>query len=156
MYFSSNEDIYKLVKSFEERTIEKREWTHAAHLTVGLYYMKRLPFAVARNVMRDGIHSLNDRHGTPNTDSSGYHETLTVFWLKQIWNFIDSRTDNDDLAALANGLIRNHKDSSQPLMFYSSELLFSAKARLDYYPPDIRVRPLIPFPVRLTILKPLV
>lgn len=156
MYFNSTADIYKLVRSFEERTIEKREWTHTAHLTVGLYYLKRLPFAVAKNVMRDGIHWLNDRHGTPNTESSGYHETLTVFWLKRIWNFLDSRSDNTDLAALANELILNHKDPGQPLMFYSSGLLFSAKARRDYHPPDIRVRPAITFPVRLAILKPLV
>jgi hypothetical protein len=156
MTIRTTEDIYTLVKAFENRTITKSEWTHSAHLAVGLYYCRTLPFAVAKNVMRDGIHWLNDRHGTPNTDESGYHETLTVFWLKRIWNFLDERADVRNLATLANELIERFNDPDLPLKYYTRELLFSASARREYVTPDRRIIN----PVRLSItfctLSPLI
>ena len=85
MIIRNNDDIYSLVKSFEERTISKADWTHSAHLIVGLFYCRTMPFAVAKNLIRDGICWLNDTHGVPNDDNNGYHETLTVFWMKRIW-----------------------------------------------------------------------
>jgi hypothetical protein len=140
MLFSSNEDVYLLVKSFEDRSISKNEWTHAAHLAIGLFYCRILPFVVAKNVMRDGIYWLNDKHGIPNTDDSGYHETLTVFWLKRIWNFLDEREWTNAMAPLANELIERCGDSTLPLRYYSRELLYSAKARREYFPPDLQIK----------------
>ncbi|HKX84726.1 MAG TPA: hypothetical protein VJL58_10940, partial [Pyrinomonadaceae bacterium] len=140
MIFLTNEDIYLLVRSFEDRTIKKSEWTHSAHLAIGLFYLRILPFAVAKNVLRDGIYWLNDKHGTPNTDDSGYHETLTVFWLKRIWNFLDERDWTNAMAPLANELISQFRDPNLPLRFYTKELLYSPKARRDYCPPDLETK----------------
>ena len=84
MIFTRDEEVLELAKAFEERTLPKSEWTHAAHLTVGMYYCFHNPLGVAKNLMSDGIYWLNDAHGTPNTETSGYHETLTVFWLKTV------------------------------------------------------------------------
>ena len=156
MHFTSTEEIYRLVRAFEERTISKPEWTHAAHLAVGLYYLTRLPFSVAKNVMRDGIHWLNDRHGTPNTDNSGYHETLTVFWMKRIWNFLDEHEQSRNLAALANDLIEQLKDPDLPLRHYTYERLFSVSARRDYISPDRRMNGPVTLSVRLCTLTPLI
>ena len=153
--FRTNEDVYALVKAFEERTVSRSKWTHGAHLVVGLYYCRTLPFSVAKNVMRDGIHWLNDSHGTPNSDTSGYHETLTVFWLKQIWNFLDDRHDVKNLEVLANELIERFNDPDLPLRFYSREALFSAEARRDYLHPDRRSPRCISLSVTLCTLKPL-
>jgi hypothetical protein len=105
--------------------------------------------------MRDGIYWLNDTHGTPNTDDSGYHETLTVFWLKRIWNFLDEHQDTLSLAALANELIERYNDPGLPLHYYSRELLFSASARHEYLPPDLRTKPRIHLSITLCNLKPL-
>jgi hypothetical protein len=92
--------------------------------------------------MRDGIYWLNDKHGTPNTDDSGYHETLTVFWLKRIWNFLDEHTNANAnaMAPLANELIKRFEDPDLPLRYYSCDLLFSTEARRDYCPPDLPVK----------------
>lgn len=155
MNIRTTQDLYTLVKAFENRTLSKCEWTHPAHLAVGLYYCRTLPFAVAKNVMRDGIHWLNDRHGTPNTETSGYHETLTVFWLKRIWNFLDERCEERNLAALSNELIEKFNDPDLPLKYYSRETLFSAEARRDYLSPDRRSPRRISLSVTLCTLKPL-
>ena len=155
MIIHTTQDLYTLVKAFENRTITKNDWTHAAHLAVGLYYLRTLPFAVAKNVMRDGIHWLNDKHATPNTDDSGYHETLTVFWLKRIWNFLDERQDVRNLATLANELIERFNDPDLPLQHYTPELLFSAMARREYVSPDRRINNPVRLSVTLCTLNPL-
>src|SRR5262245_58153348 len=118
MRFRSNDDVYSLLKSFEDRTIPKSDWTHAAQLAVASFYCSAMPFGMARNVMRDGILWLNDQHGTPNTAYSGYNETLTFFWLKRIWNFLDSRVGHSDLATSANDVIARFNDPDLPLSYY--------------------------------------
>jgi len=137
MIYKTDEDVNTLVRAFEERTLPKTEWTHAAHLVVGLYYCFHNPPGVAKNLMSDGIYWLNDAHGTPNTDTSGYHETLTVFWLKSIANYLDKTGREAGLAALANGLLATITDTNLPLKYYSRELLFSTEARLNYVEPDL-------------------
>jgi hypothetical protein len=155
MIIHTDEDIFRIVKGFENRTISKSEWKHGAHLIVGLYYCRTLPFAVAKNVMRDGIHWLNDSHGVPNTDDSGYHETLTFFWLKRIWNFLDERPLNAPLVDLANDLLEYCKDPGLPLRYYSRSVLFSTSARHGYVPPDLRVTLPEKLSITLCMLKPL-
>lgn len=136
MIYKTDEEINLLIKAFEERTLPKAEWTHAAHLTVGLYYCSRHPFGAAKNLMSDGIYWLNDAHGTPNTDTSGYHETLTVFWLKIVPEFLE-KSDGKSLFETANDLIAALDDTKLPFRFYSRELLFSADARARFVEPDL-------------------
>ena len=155
MTFSSNKEIYDLVKAFERRTLPRYRWTHEAHLAVATFYCSTLPFGMARNVMRDGILWLNDLHGTPNNETSGYHETLTLFWLKRVWNFIDSRIGHAEMTSLVNDVIKTLGDPDLPLRFYSRDLLYSAKARREYYPPDVRLRPALVHAISLAMLKPL-
>ena len=135
--YQSDEEVLRLVRAFEERTLTKAEWTHAAHLTVGLYYCLHASFGMAKNLMRDGIYWLNDAHGTPNTESSGYHETLTVFWMKTIDDFLAARGRDAGLAALANALVATHDEARLPLEYYTRERLFSPAARAAYIEPDL-------------------
>jgi hypothetical protein len=137
MFFKTDEEVVELAKSFEERTLPKSEWTHAAHLVVGLYYCYHNPPGVAKNLMSDGIYWLNDAHGTPNTETSGYHETLTVFWLRTVANHLEKAGRDKGLAELANGLIAAVNDTRLPLKYYSRERLFSVAARMNYVEPDL-------------------
>ncbi len=143
MIYKHDEEVNLLVKAFEERALPKEEWTHAAHLTVGLFYCFHHPFGMAKNLMSDGIYRLNDAHGTPNTETSGYHETLTVFWLKTIAVFLEKNRTEKSLAVLANGLFSSVDDTKLPLKYYSRELLFSTEARLKYVEPDLEKFPLV-------------
>ena len=138
MIYRTDEEVNLLVKRFEERTLPKAEWTHVAHLTVGLYYCFHHPFGVAKNLMSDGIYWLNDSHGTPNTETSGYHETLTVFWLRTVKEFLESCGNDESLAQIANALVAEVNDTKLPLNFYSRERLFSVKARLSYVEPNLK------------------
>ena len=137
MRFTKDLEIYELKRAFEDRTLPKEEWTHAAHLTVGLYYLVHHSFGVAKNLVRDGIFWLNDKHGTPNTDSSGYHETLTHFWLSEIADFIKAHDTETNLVMLANTMLDELCDPKLPLMRYTLGRLFSVEARRTYVRPDI-------------------
>ncbi len=137
MIYKTDDEVEKLAKAFEERTLQKADWTHAAHLVVGLYYCFHNPLGVAKNLMSDGIYWLNDAHGTANTETSGYHETITVFWLRTIANYLEKTGREAGLAALANGLLAAFGDPNLPLKYYSRELLFSPEARLNYVDPDL-------------------
>jgi hypothetical protein len=137
MIFTRDEEVLELAKAFEERTLPKSEWTHAAHLVVGLYYCYHHPLGVAKNLMSDGIYWLNDAHGTPNTETSGYHETITIFWLRTVANYLEKTGRDAGLAALANGLIAFCSDTNLPLKYYSRERLFSTEARMNYVEPDL-------------------
>ena len=136
MRFKDKKEINELVRAFEACTLTKEEWTHEAHLTVGLYYVIHHPFGVAKNLMSDGICWLNDKHGTPNTDTSGYHETMTYFWLNAISEFVNSKANEREIVALANGMLDELSDRNLPLKRYSRELLFSPRARREYIEPD--------------------
>jgi len=134
--YKTTEEVVELVKSFEERKLMRSDWTHAALLTVGLYYCVRFSFGFAINLMRDGICELNDTHGVPNTRFSGYHETMTVFWMIVIKQFVEvSKSYN--LAQMANELIAICSDPRLPLEYYSRELLISPQAREEHVQPDL-------------------
>jgi hypothetical protein len=137
MLFTRDEEVNELAKAFQERTLPKSEWTHAAHLVVGLYHCFHHAPEAARNLVREGIMRLNDAHGTPNTDTSGYHETITVFWLETVARYLAKTGREKGLAELANGLLADCGDPRLPLKSYSRELLFSPEARKHFIEPDL-------------------
>lgn len=132
MIYKTTEEVITLVKRFEERALLQTEWTHTAHLTIGLYYCLRFPFGEALNLMRKGIHWLNERYDT----GEGYHETLTVFWMITIKQFVET-SKCYNLAELANQITVLYKDKQLPFRYYSRELLSSPAARKQHLPPDL-------------------
>jgi hypothetical protein len=134
----SVEEIFLLVESFEKRVLPKEEWTHRTHLIIGLVYCCLCPLDRARVLMGNGIFWLNVAHGTPNNESSGYHETLTVFWLKLIYRFLELRSPSEDLATLAKDLTADFNNPRLPLKYYTPAVLFSPYARETYVHPDLR------------------
>ena len=136
-HFNSDTEIIDLISKFEDQTLARADWTHAAHLTVALFYCTSHQFGVARNLMRDGIFLLNEAHGTPNTDDSGYHETLTRFWTEAVNDFMHSRPKGEALFLIANAMIEKLGDTALPLRIYSRERLFSVTARREFVAPDL-------------------
>jgi hypothetical protein len=138
MIYKTDGEIELLIERFENCSVTAKEWTHAAHLTAALWYCLREPdLETATAKMRDGIFKLNAAHGTPNTPTRGYHETLTVFWMRTVSDFLGNIKDRGSLALLANEVIETCGDSGLPLKFYSRELLFSPEARAKYIEPDL-------------------
>ena len=86
-------DLDALVGRFLDRTLPKVEWTHQAHLAVGAWHVDRYGPDEALTRLRDGIRALNDSHGTINSASSGYHETITRAYVRLIAGFFADCAD---------------------------------------------------------------
>ena len=85
MKLSSTE---KLVKAFLAGTLPKQDWTHEAHLKVGLWHLLHYSATESLQKLRHSIKQYNVICGVANTDTQGYHETITCFYVWLIEKFI--------------------------------------------------------------------
>jgi hypothetical protein len=131
-------EVFEILRGFETRALPRERWTHAAHLTVALWHLLQYEWPSAVERVRDGIRNYNEAHGVANTHERGYHETLTLFWLRHVRAFL-ARDYNEarPLVALANELIAC-SGRDLPLEYYSRALLFSHEARARWVEPDLR------------------
>lgn len=127
-------DIEALVRSFEDLSLPRSEWTHASHLFVALWYLRHHPRDRATGLMRDGLRRFNHVHGR----DSGYHETITLAWLAVIAGYLAGSGPDRPIADLAGRLIDECGDKDHLLGYYSRDVLMSDKARRDWVPPDLR------------------
>jgi hypothetical protein len=126
-----------LVRRFQDRTLPKAEWTHAAHLSVGAWHVQRYGLTAAIDLLRTGIVALNQSHGTANTDSSGYHETITRAYAHLIADFLAGCDPGASLNDRVAALLASPLGSRDILLeYYSRDRLMSVGARREWVPPD--------------------
>jgi hypothetical protein len=70
-----------IASAFCDCSLPKAQWTHEAHLRVGLWHLLAYSTDEALEMMRARITAYNVACGVGNTDSSGYHETITRFFV---------------------------------------------------------------------------
>lgn len=126
-----------VVRGFIARTLPKSQWTHHAHLHVGLWHALEYPDNRALDLLRERIRAYNEASNVANTDRSGYHETLTRFYLHLIRAFVRSVENSRPFGELARELIERHGDRDLPLRHYTRERLFSVAARRSWVEPDL-------------------
>jgi len=135
-------DTEALVSAFVDRTLPRGSWTHESHLRVGLWHVQTLGEAAAAEALRERIRRYNDSVGTPNTDISGYHETLTLFYVRLIADFVAGcRLKGDRPEDQEARLLAELGRRELPLEYYSHARLFSTEARRHWLPPDLRPLP---------------
>lgn len=137
MNFSS-EQIDQIIQGFESTQLPKEQWTHSAHLIIALWYCTTYDNTIVMNLLRNNITKYNEQVGTPNTESEGYHETITRFWFWQTQQFLRTHQNLDFTTACNEYIHSAYGQKSAPLNYYSKELLFSTKARMSYVKPDLR------------------
>ncbi|MEO0471290.1 MAG: hypothetical protein AAF206_16795, partial [Bacteroidota bacterium] len=77
--------------------------------------------------------------GGINGPHNGYHETITLFWIRVIDKFIKSQPGKLDFGELAEAFFRSQwSDSKLPFAYYSKEHLLSTEARAVWVEPDVR------------------
>jgi GNAT superfamily N-acetyltransferase len=137
--FACDKEIDEFVERFRARTLPKSEWTHQAHLIVGLWHLQRHPFDEALSLLRSGISAYNEATGVANTDDGGYHETLTVFFLRALAAHAEGRVAGGSRVDLFNGLAGSRlRDKLLPLAFYRRDRIMSPAARHDWIEPDLQ------------------
>ena len=138
MRYKTEDEILAVVCGFENVTIPREKWRHTEHLTVALFYVFHHDFEFATNKMRNGILHYLKTVGVDLDRENPYHETITLFWMQMVSNYLDSENSKNSIVELTNGLLDACGDKDLPLKFYSRELLFSDKARKEFVAPDLK------------------
>ncbi len=135
MKYKTENEILVVVRGFEDGTISRADWRHAEHLTVALFYLSHHDFDSALIKMRDGIFNLLKAFEIDLKKEMPYHETMTIFWLRTVADFANSK-NGASILETCNELVEKF-DKDFPLRFYSRELLFSDKARKKFVEFDL-------------------
>jgi len=80
-HFTSDAELERIGRGLLDRSLPKIEWTHAAHFAVALWLLQQ-PEMQAERDMPGLIRGYNEATGVPNTDTGGYHETITLGSLR--------------------------------------------------------------------------
>jgi hypothetical protein len=138
--YSNLDEIIDLICGFESGELPRSQWTHQAHLSVGAWYLSQYPITEATTLIRNGIQHYNRCQGIVTTKDSGYHETITIFWIKAIAKFlanIDNYPTEASTLDKINLLLDHYQDKYLPFQYYSRELLMSWEARSCWVEPNL-------------------
>lgn len=132
-------DLDSFLRAFEAGTWPKPDWTHAAHIRVAACYLCQYPLEQATGRIRSGIRHYNECVGTDNTDHSGYHETLTVFWMAIVKACLDRQPAGiprlDAVRAVVEEL-GSRRDLFKE--YYGFDVVKSVEARRRWIEPDLK------------------
>jgi hypothetical protein len=127
-------EIDELVREFENTSLAKERWTHAAHVTVALHYVRTHGAAAATVRMRNAIQRFNAAMGRAPT---AYHETITLAWIAVVSQFLARADVGQPLAQLVETCLQQTGDKSYLQRHYTREVLMSDDARTRWLPPDL-------------------
>jgi len=142
--------IDEFIAAFEAGTLDKSRWTHAAHILTGACYVHSFGEAAAIARMRERVSAFNLAVGGQNTPTSGYHETITIFWIKLIASTLATALGAPRLASetwvgpptrspFAHDCVRNFAENRTIYAdFYDFDLVASTEARRIWIAPNLR------------------
>ncbi len=136
MTFTTDADIDRIAYGVTERTLPKAEWTHAAHFAAALWLLRHSDNVPL--IMPGLIRAYNESVGTQNTDTTGYHETITQASLRAARHVLDGFSRDTPLSAVLAALMAS--DFGRPdwlLAYWSRERLFTPEARRGWIEPDL-------------------
>ena len=141
-FFTADAEIEHLGEGLLARSLPREEWTHEAHLAATTYLLTHRSDVDLDTELRDIIRRYNESVGGVNSDTEGYHETITRSFLHGVRLFLAEADRDAALHELVNALLRSPMGSRDwPLRFYSRERLFSVEARRNFVAPDIAALP---------------
>ena len=112
-----------------QRTLPKPAWTHEAHVAACWAAVRQHGVDGALTLLRAGIKQYNEATGVANTPTSGYHETITRYYVGAVGR-IAERPFADVVADPTVG-----RDG--PLVHWSRDRLFTREARASWVEPDL-------------------
>ena len=138
--FSSDAEIDRIGRGLLDRSLPKPEWTHAAHFAAAFWLLRRPDMNAIRD-MPGLIRAYNEATGTPNTDTGGYHETITLASLRAACAWSARRPRARLFEALNELLASPYGRSDWLLAYWSKPVLFSVEARRTWIEPDLQPLP---------------
>src|ERR1700761_8073008 len=127
--FVSDIDIDRIGRGLLDRSLPKPEWTHAGHFAAAFWILSQ-PDMDAERDMPGLIKTYNEATGVHNTDTTGYHETITLASIRAARQWLRERPSGTALhVALSELLAMQYGRSDWLLTYWSKPVLFSVAAR---------------------------
>jgi hypothetical protein len=133
----NDEAIRRVGEAMLACTLPKPEWTHEAHIATTCWLILERPDVQPERDLPAFIRRYNESVGGVNSDSEGYHETITQLFIRTLrWSLAGG--EGRELHERVNAILLAPEGRRDwPLRFYSSELLSSKEARLGWVEPDL-------------------
>ena len=140
--FHDDAEIVRIGEGLLARTLPRVDWTHEAHLAATTWLLTRRPDIDIDRELPGIIRGYNESVGGVNSDSEGYHETITRVFLHGARLFLAEADTSEPLHEMVNELLLSPMGKRDwPLRFYTPERLFSVEARRAFIPPDLAALP---------------
>lgn len=140
--FSSAAGVTYVGEGLLQCTLPRVEWTHEAHLAATTYLLLKHPEIDLEKELPGLIRRYNESVGGVNSDSEGYHETITRVFLHGIRLFLSEADLDDPLHEVVNQLLLSPMGRRDwPFRFYSRDHLLSTAARRAFVSPDVAALP---------------
>ena len=131
--FLSDAEVCSLVAAFETGELDLADFSHSAHMTVALAYLADAPLSVATDRMRAGLQHFLTRHGK----TEGYHETLTLFWMRLLDYVSREEYAGLPLWERVNAIVAKYGESWPVKAHFSRGITASTEARQRWVAPDL-------------------
>lgn len=138
----ADDDIERIAAGLVDRSLPKREWTHAAHFAAALWLLRHRPALAEPEAMRGLISGYNEATGTANTETAGYHHTITIASLRAARYHLSGFADQAPLGPVLDRLMASAQgDKEWLLAYWTRPVLFSVAARRAWVEPDLAPLP---------------
>lgn len=137
MSFETDDAIEGVARAMMACTLPKERWTHAAHFASALWLLRDRGDA-AYAEMPGLIRAYNESVGGRNTDTEGYHETITQASLHMAARALQGAPLHVVLAELMAGPCGQ---SGWIFDHWTKDVLMSPEARRRWTPPDVQSLP---------------
>ena len=136
--FTCDDEVRVLGEGLIARTVPKAMWTHAAHWAATLWMLTEKPEMLPERDMPGLIRAFNESVGGQNTDTAGYHETITQASIRAARRFLRERKEFcEPLYVRCNTLMETELGDPEWLLgYWTRETLFSVEARRSWVEPD--------------------
>jgi hypothetical protein len=137
-YFETSSAVRHLGERLIAACLPRAEWTHEAHVAACLWLIAERPDLDAARDLPGIIRAHNESVGTPNSDTDGFHATITHGYAVGAAAFARRVDAALPLVARVNRLLDAPEGARDwPLRFYARERLFSVEARRAVILPDL-------------------
>lgn len=136
----SHESLARFIGEFEAGTYPIDKWKHREHVIMASWYLLHLTMREATPTIRAGIQRYNISQGGQNTSTSGYHETLTVFWIHVLAKALLSA--KGDVLTRVRALASEFGTKAGLYgEYYGQDILKDVEARYQWVEPDLQPLP---------------
>lgn len=135
--FDFDAAVERVGEGLLSRKLPRAEWTHEAHLAATTYLLLKHPEIDLDIELPGLIRRYNESAGGVNSDTEGYHETITRAFLHGVRLYLSEADGYESVHELVNELLLSAIGRRDwPLRFYSRERLLSVEARRTFIVPD--------------------